>query len=233
MNRPSPSTLFRWTAILLLLTAGLWVLGHYSREYILPFAAWVHGLGPWGPVAFVAVYTFADVFFIPASGLTIAGGALFGFVGGVTYTFIGAMLGSVAAFFMGRYVLRPFITARLRRDNRFEQIDHAATRGGMKLVALLRLSPVLPYTVLNYALGVTRIRAVDYLLGTTAILPGILVYTYYGTVIANLAGLTPHRHHRGIGFYLMIASSILVTILVIIAIARIAHRHLIELERES
>ncbi|MEO6865912.1 MAG: VTT domain-containing protein, partial [Gemmatimonadaceae bacterium] len=109
-------------------------------------------------------------------------------------------------------------------------IDSTATRGGIKLVALLRLSPVLPYTVLNYALGVTRISTRDYIVGTMFILPGTLVYTYYGTVVANLTGLTADVR-RGTAFYGLMAAGVIATIAVIFVITRLATRQLGELER--
>ena len=229
MNRPSLSTVLRWFVALAGLALLLWALGHYSKQYILPFARWVRGLGAWGPIAFIVTYITADVFLIPATALSLVAGALFGFVAGSVYTFIGAMLGSLAAFFTGRYVVRPLVTRRLDGNERFAQIDSAATRGGIKLVALLRLSPLLPYTVLNYALGVTRISARDYVIGTAAILPGTLVYTYYGTVVADLTGLTSSVH-RGFAFYVLMVATIVATVAVIVVITRLANRQLGEMQ---
>ncbi len=227
MNRPSAATTFRWLATIAALSAVLWALGHFSRPYIQPFAHWVKALGPRGPVAFIATYTLAEVFLIPASALTLVAGALFGFVAGSVYAFVGAMLGSVAAFAMGRYVVRPVVHRRLHGDRRFEIIDGAATTGGVRVVALLRLSPLLPYTVLNYALGITRISWWAYLVGTLFIVPGTLVYTYYGTVIATVTGITPSVPH-GVAFYALMAVGVLATIAVIVIIGRLANRELIK-----
>lgn len=230
VTRPSPATLLRWIAAIAGAAVVLWLLSHYSGQYVLPFARWVHGLGACGPIAFILTYTVVEIFLIPASALTLAAGALFGFAAGSVYAFVGAMLGSLSAFFMGRYVVRPIVKRRLQGDGRFEMIDSAAARGGIKLVALLRLSPVLPYTVLNYALGVTRIGARDYIIGTFFILPGTLVYTYYGTVIANLTGLSSGAH-RGAAFYILMAAGVAATIAVVVVIARLANQQLREVER--
>lgn len=232
MKRPSPATLLRWVAALAGLGVVLWALGHYSGQYVLPFARWVRRLGAWGPVAFILTYTVAEIFLIPASALTLAAGALFGFAAGATYTFVGAMLGSLAAFVMGRYVVRPLVKRRLQGDPRFAMIDSAASRGGVKLVALLRLSPVLPYTVLNYALGITDVSTRDYVIGTLFILPGTLVYTYYGTVIATLTGLSSGVH-RGAAFYVLMVAGVAATVAVIVVIARLANQQLREVERHS
>ncbi|MGI8548042.1 MAG: TVP38/TMEM64 family protein [Gemmatimonadaceae bacterium] len=225
MKPSSLSTLLRWFGAIIGLGLLLWALGHYSKQYIVPFARWVHGLGPWGPIAFIGTYILADIVLIPATALTLVAGALFGFVAGSVYTFIGAMLGSLGAFFMGRYVVRPLIIKRLQGDDRFALVESAATQGGVRLVALVRLSPILPYTVLNYALGTTRISTRDYVIGTIAILPGTLVYTYYGTVVANLTGLTSGMH-RGIALYLLVAAGVVATVAVIVIITRIAKREL-------
>ncbi|MEO6211313.1 MAG: TVP38/TMEM64 family protein [Gemmatimonadaceae bacterium] len=217
--------MLRWLAAIAGFGVLLWALGHYSTQYIVPFARWVHGLGAWGPIAFIATYMVAEIFLIPGSLLTLAAGALFGFTAGSAYTFIGAMLGSLASFFMGRSVVRPLVTRRLQGNERFALIDSIASRGGIRLVALLRLSPVLPYTVLNYALGVTRISARDYTIGTTFILPGTLVFVYYGTVVASLTGLTSGVH-RGRAFYGLIAAGVIATIAVIVVITRLANHEL-------
>lgn len=227
MNRSSVATTLRWLASIVALGAILWALGHFSRPYVQPFAHWVLGLGPWGPAAFIATYTIAEVFLIPASALTLVAGALFGFVAGSVYAFVGAMLGSVAAFAMGRYVVRPVVRRRLHGDRRFGIIDAAATKGGVRVVALLRLSPLLPYTVLNYALGVTRISWWAYLVGSLFILPGTLAYTYYGTLVATLTGITPSVPH-GMVFYAIMAVGVLATIAVIVIIGRLANHELIK-----
>ncbi len=229
MNRPSLASLFRWAIALAGAVAVLWALGHYSHQYVVPFAKWVRGLGVWGPVAFIATYTVAEVLLLPASVLTLAAGALFGFFHGAVFSFTGAMLGSIAAFLMGRYAVGPFVRHRLHRDARFRAIDGAAARGGAKLVALLRLSPVLPYTIINYALGVTSISLRDYLAGTLAMIPGTLVYTYYGTAIASLTGLAGGARH-GMAFYILLVLGVLATIAAAVTITRLARRHLGDLE---
>lgn len=232
MTRSSIANVLRWLIGIAGIAVVLWALGHYSGHYILPFVHWIHGLGAWGPVAFILTYTVAEIFLIPASALTLAAGALFGFAAGSAYAFVGAMLGSLAAFFMGRYVVRPIVKRRLQDNDRFEMIDSAAARGGVKLVGLLRLSPVLPYTVLNYALGITCIGTRDYIIGTTFILPGTLVYTYYGTVIANLTGISSGVNH-GSAFYVLMAVGVVATVVVIIVITRLANQQLREVDDRS
>ena len=151
------------------------------------FAAWVQGLGVWGPVVFILGYAAATVAFAPGAVLTLAAGALFGLFYGTVYTLAGAILGASLAFLVARYVARGTIEHRLAGNPRFQAIDRAVGREGFKIVALLRLSPVFPFNLLNYALGLTRVRFLDYFAASVAMLPGTLLYVYYGKAAGSLA----------------------------------------------
>jgi uncharacterized membrane protein YdjX (TVP38/TMEM64 family) len=173
--------------------AGLAVIGALvlgGRTLIGPlqqFAAWVQGLGIWGPVVFVLGYAVATVAFAPGSVLTLAAGALFGLVSGTIYTLAGATLGASLAFLVARYVARRAVERKIAGNQRFQAIDRAVGREGFKIVALLRLSPVFPFNLLNYALGLTRVRFWDYFAASVAMLPGTLLYVYYGKAAGSLA----------------------------------------------
>ncbi len=232
MTRPTASTIFRWTIAIALVALFIWTARHYLDPYAAPFAEWVRARGAWGPVAFVAVYIVVDLLLIPGAILTLIAGALFGFVHGVIYAFVGAMLGSIASFLMARYAVKPFVERRLRTDERFKAIDRAAKSGGMRLVALLRLSPVLPYNVLNYALGITGITTWEYTLGTTAILPGTVMYTYYGTVAGTLSGLSNPVPH-GAGYYTLMGVGVVATVVAAVLIARLARNELKPLQQAN
>jgi uncharacterized membrane protein YdjX (TVP38/TMEM64 family) len=225
MNRPTASTILRWTIAIALVALFIWAARHYLDPYAAPFADWVRACGAWGPVAFVAVYIVVDLLLIPGAILTLIAGALFGFVHGVIYAFVGAMLGSIASFLMARYAVKPFVERRLRDDERFKAIDRAAKSGGVRLVALLRLSPVLPYNVLNYALGVTSITTTEYILGTLAIIPGTAMYVYYGTVAGTLTGISNSVPH-GLGYYTLMVVGVVATVVAAILIARLARSEL-------
>ena len=225
MNRPTVSTFLRWTIAIVLLLLFLWAVRHYLEPYAEPFANWVRARGAWGPVAFIGMYIVSALLLIPGTILSLIAGALFGFVHGVIYTFVGAMLGSIASFLLARYVVRPFVERRLRADKRFKAIDHAAKSGGVRLVALLRLSPVLPYNVLNYAMGITGVATWEYILGTTAILPGTVMYTYYGTVAGTLTGISTSVHH-GVGYYSLMGVGVVATVVAAFLVARLARSKL-------
>lgn len=212
-----------------LVGVALFFVGRAAGPYLPRFVAWVEGLGPWGPVAFVLGYAVATVALLPGSVLTLIGGAVFGLVWGTLYVFVAAVLGAGAAFLVARYVARPAVERRLRGDKRFERIDAAIGRQGTKVVLLLRLSPVLPFNLLNYALGLTRVRFRDYLLASVGMLPGTLLYVYYGKVAGDVAALLGGAEiDRGTAYYLVLGLGLLATVGVTVVVTRIARRALAE-----
>jgi uncharacterized membrane protein YdjX (TVP38/TMEM64 family) len=168
---------------------GLFLLGKQGGAYLPQFAAWVKSLGFWGPVAYVLGYAVAAVAFLPGSILTLAAGIVFGLAFGTLWAFVGATLGASLAFLVARYGARSWIERKLEDAPKFKAIDRAVAREGFKFVALLRLSPVLPFNLLNYSLGLTKISFPQYVLASFAMLPGTLLYVYYGTLIGDLAAL--------------------------------------------
>jgi uncharacterized membrane protein YdjX (TVP38/TMEM64 family) len=218
------NTAVRIAAGLTALTA-LVLVGREVPALLPRFTAWVASLGAWGPVAFVAGYSIAPVIFAPAFLLTIAAGAIFGFVKGVIYVMIGATIGATLAFLTGRYLARQFVEGLLRREPRLQVIDRAVERHGFRLVALLRMSPAVPYTLLNYALGLSRIKLFDYVTATIGMLPVVAMYVYSGKVAGDLASLASGAAQpKGSAYYAMIGLGFVSTVAVTIYVTRIARQ---------
>src|SRR5262249_32056372 len=148
---------------------------------------WVRELGVWGPVVFMLGYAVAVVAFVPGSVLTLAAGAIFGLVRGTVYVLIAATLGSAAAFLVSRHLARSAVERRLARNRRFAAIDRAVEAEGRRIVLLLRLSPAFPFTLLNYALGLTRVRFADFVIASVGMLPGTVLYVYCGKLAGDVA----------------------------------------------
>ncbi len=185
---PVASSRKLWSVLLAILGIGaLLLLGSQAGAYLQDFARWVDAVGVWGPLAFMVGYALATVALIPGSLLTLAAGAIFGIAWGTLYVFLAATLGACAAFLIARYLARGAIEHRLEGNPRFAAIDHAVGNQGLKIVTLLRLSPIFPFTLLNYALGLTQVRLADYALGCFGMLPGTLLYVYTGALAGNLA----------------------------------------------
>jgi uncharacterized membrane protein YdjX (TVP38/TMEM64 family) len=206
---------------------GLVLLGRAVGGQIPRFAAWVDGLGVWGPVVFVVGYALAAVAFVPASLLTLAAGAIFGLASGVVYVFVAAVLGSAAAFFVSRYVARGAVERRLAGNPRFAAIDRAVGREGRKIVFLLRLSPVFPFNLLNYGLGLTRVRFADYLVASIGMLPGTFLYVYYGKLIGDVAALAGGATvEKGAGYWTVLGLGLVATVVATTLVTRTARRAL-------
>jgi uncharacterized membrane protein YdjX (TVP38/TMEM64 family) len=209
--------------------AGLILLGRQVGAYVPRFATWVNGLGVWGPIVFIVGYATAAVAFVPGSLLTLAAGAIFGLGKGVLYVFIAAVIGSSAAFLVSRHVARAAIERRLTGNARFAAIDRAVGAQGRKIVFLLRLSPVFPFNVLNYALGLTNVRFADYLAASFGMLPGTLLYVYYGKLAGDVAALAGGAAvEKDTGYYTVVILGLAATVIVTTLVTRIARRALKE-----
>jgi uncharacterized membrane protein YdjX (TVP38/TMEM64 family) len=207
--------------------ALLLVIGRSLGGYVPRFTAAVNGLGPWGPIAFIAGYIVAAVLFVPVSLLTLAAGAIFGLVLGTAYVMVGAVISASLSFCIARYVARATVERRLVGNRRFQAIAAAVADQGLRVVVLLRLSPVFPFFVLNYALGLTRVRFIDYFIGLIGMVPATAFYVYYGTVAGDLAAALSGRAHAGAGTRLALLSlGVVATVAVSIVIARAANRAL-------
>jgi len=147
----------------------------------------VDSLGAVGAIAFIIIYILATVAFFPGSILTLGAGVVFGVVLGSFYVFIGATIGATAAFLVGRYLARGWVVEKIQGNNKFQAIDEAVGKEGLKIVLLTRLSPIFPFTLLNYAYGVTGVSLKDYLLGCAGMIPGTIMYVYIGSLAGNLA----------------------------------------------
>jgi len=181
----------------------------------------VASVGPWGPVLFVLVYVLATILFLPGSVLTLGAGAVFGVVWGSLYVSIASTLGATAAFLVGRYLARGWVAKKLDGQDAFAAIDRAVADEGWKIVGLTRLSPVFPFSLLNYAFGLTRVTLRDYVLASwLGMMPGTVMYVYIGSV-ARAAGekKTPAE-------WALYGSGLVATLAVTVFVTRLARRAL-------
>jgi uncharacterized membrane protein YdjX (TVP38/TMEM64 family) len=148
---------------------------------------WIQNLGTVGAVIFIGLYILATVLFVPGSILTLGAGVVFGVALGSIYVFIGATIGATLAFLIGRYLARGWVAKRIAGHDKFSAIDAAIAREGLKIVLLTRLSPVFPFVLLNYALGITQVSSRDYVLGCVGMIPGTVMYVYIGSLAGSLA----------------------------------------------
>ena len=214
-------------AIAVAAAVGLWLGGAKLSGAVLRFAEWVQSLGAWGPLVFILGYATATVAFAPAFILTLAAGVIFGLVKGALYTFIGATIGASLAFLIARYGARRAIEKKIAGNPKFAAIDGAVSKEGLKIVSLLRLSPVFPFNLLNYALGLTKVQFIDYLLACFAMIPGTLLYVYYGTAAGSLAQVASGKAGaQGATKWISLGVGLLATLVVTTFITRLASKAL-------
>ena len=161
--------------------------GFNPQEWLRNSLQWIDSLGPTGAIMFMIIYLVATVGFLPGSILTLGAGVLFGVFLGSFYVFIGATLGATAAFLVGRYLARGWVSKKIAGNKKFAAIDEAVGREGLKIVLLTRLSPVFPFNLLNYAYGLTGVSLKDYVLGSFGMIPGTIMYVYIGSLAGDLA----------------------------------------------
>ncbi len=148
---------------------------------------WIESLGSIGAIAFIGIYIVATVAFLPAFILTLGAGVLFGVGWGSVYVFIGATLGAIAAFLVGRYLVRDWVAKKIAGNDKFSAIDRAVGKEGLKIVLLTRLSPIFPFNLLNYAFGVTGVSIKDYIIGSIGMIPGTMMFVYIGSLAGSVA----------------------------------------------
>lgn len=167
-------------ALALALAAAIaWCAIHRSYFTAGHLEAELQEMGRWTPAAFVVLYAAATVLFVPGSVMTLLGGALFGPLWGTMWNLLGAVLGATLAFVAARYVAADFVARRA--GGRLKALVEGVEGEGWRFVAFVRLVPLFPFNLLNYALGLTRIRLAGYVIASAiCMLPGAFAYTYLG-----------------------------------------------------
>lgn len=172
-------TILRWSLFLALIAGVTMALIYRDQLNAGLLEQWISDAGVAGPLLFMLLYAIATIFFLPGSVLTLAGGALFGPVWGTLYNLIGATLGAFISFLAARYLASDWAEARV--GGRLKQMKQGVEAEGWKFVAFVRLVPLFPFNLLNYALGLTRISAWHYVFASLVfMLPGAIAYTYLG-----------------------------------------------------
>ena len=197
------------------------------QEILRTFLEWVQDQGAAGPLVIGIVYIFACILLLPGSVITLAAGFSFGLLTGFITVFLGSNLGASAAFWIGRTLARDWVARRVAGNAKFQAIDRAVGEQGFKIVLLLRLSPIIPFNLLNYALGLTRVSFRDYALASLiGMLPGILMYVYLGSLVMNLADLLAGKVEGGVGQKVLFFGGLAATVIVTILITRVARKEL-------
>jgi pyruvate/2-oxoglutarate dehydrogenase complex dihydrolipoamide dehydrogenase (E3) component/uncharacterized membrane protein YdjX (TVP38/TMEM64 family) len=220
--------------ILVVLAIAAAVAGVYffpARQWFAYFESYVHALGAVGPAAVVVAYVLTTVLLIPASLLTVAAGALFGVWQGFVVVVLGANLGALCSFLLARSFLRARIAAWAAASPKFRSLDQAIGKQGFKMVLLARLSPVFPFVLLNYFLGLTAVRTGAYVLANViGMLPAMFLLVYAGAAARDAIA---EQMDVSVGFYKQIIKyvGLLATLAVVVFVTRTARKALREAEQ--
>jgi uncharacterized membrane protein YdjX (TVP38/TMEM64 family) len=194
-------------------------------DWLAPVVLKLAQLGAWGPVLFILLYVAAAVTLAPAFFLTVAAGAMFGVWRGSLIVFIGASLGASAVYVLGVPMSRSRLMARLTRDRRVAAVRDAVRGEGAWVMFLLRLSPLVPFNILNYALALSGVRYSDFSIALIGMIPAIIMYTYYGKVVGDVAALAAGvAPPRGPEYYALLIVGLIAIIVSTTMITRAARR---------
>ena len=222
--------------IIIFAALGLFIASYFLpvTQYLTDLLKWTEGLGVMGPVVVAIFYVFACVFFIPGSILTLGAGFLFGPLIGTITVSVGSTMGAAAAFLVGRFMLRGPIEKKLAGHPKFSAIDKAVGEQGFKIVFLSRLSPVLPFVLLNYAYGLTKVSFWRYVLASwVGMMPGTIMYVYFGSTAGQLAKIASGEVKGGSAQTIFFAIGLIVTIGVVVMVTRVAQKAFIEAVPEN
>jgi uncharacterized membrane protein YdjX (TVP38/TMEM64 family) len=194
-------------------------------DWLAPLVLKLTQVGPWAPVLFTLIYIAAAVTLAPAFFLTVAAGAMFGVWRGSLIVFIAASLGASVVWALGSRLATFAWMQRVTRDPRVAAVRDAIRSESVWIRFLLRLSPLVPYNILNYALALSGVRYVDYLIALIGMIPAIIMYTYYGKVVGDVAALAAGvSPPRGPEYYALLAAGLIAIIVSTTMITRAARR---------
>lgn len=162
-----------------ILAAIVWLFVNRDHLEMKALVAWVGGFGVLAPLIYIAARALGAVVLVPGSVMAIAAGMLFGPVWGAVHNLVASTLGAIFAFLVARYLASDFVTRKV--GGRLKRIIEGIETEGWRFVAFVRLVPLFPYNLLNYALGLTRIRFSHYALASlVCMIPGDIAYVYVG-----------------------------------------------------
>jgi uncharacterized membrane protein YdjX (TVP38/TMEM64 family) len=223
---------FGWSRVRWIVLAAV-VVALFAAHHLLPmdewlraFQSWVARQGAWGGVIYGVVYTLAAIAFVPGSLLTIGAGLVFGLLWGTVIVSIASTSAAALAFLIARYVARGRVEALAKRNEKFRAIDQAIREKGWRVVALLRLSPLIPFNVSNYLYGLTPVAFWPYVLASwIAMLPATVLYVWIGAAGKAAADASGGQGKSPLEWALL-GAGLVATTVVTVMITRTARRQL-------
>ena len=197
------------------------------NEWIIFAVETIRNLGWIGPILFTLLYVVTTVALLPGAALTLIAGFLYGPVYGLALASPASVIAATAAFALSRSVFRHRIERRIQNHPFLKNMNRAVERSGFKLMMLLRLSPLIPFVLLNYSLGLTRVRLRDYVLASIiGMFPATAMYTYIGSVGYSIAQLLSGQREASTGESIMYWAGLVATVAIAVFLTRMARQAL-------
>jgi len=203
--------------------------GFPGRETIRLAEELFAGSGPMGPIYYTLLYIIGSVLMQPCFPLTLGAGFIYGFPKGFAIALSASTLGAISAFLVARYLARDWLKARADADGRYRAVDLAVARDGWRVVLLLRLASILPYNLVNYAVGLTGISLWHFILATwIGRIPITALHAYLGSISPSMTSLSAVSEGLSLTELAVYALGWLATIISTVYIARLARTALEE-----
>jgi uncharacterized membrane protein YdjX (TVP38/TMEM64 family) len=218
----------RWIAVILLAAGVVAILVFLPvRGLLYELLEWIREIGAWGPLLLGVAYILATVLFVPGFIVTLGAGFLFGVVMGTITVSLASTLGALAAFLLGRTLLRPWIQRKMAHRPKFQALDEAVKQQGFKIVFLVRLSPAFPFNLVNYGFGLTQVSSRDFVLASwIGMLPATVMYNYVGSTLKSLADLVSGKIDSGTAQKALFGIGLVATVVATLFVTRLARKAL-------
>lgn len=205
------------------------------NDWLLAAVEWIHGAGAVGVAVYFLMYVGFSVAMLPGSVLTLGAGFAWGPLWGVAVVSPASVLAATVAFLLGRTLLRDWVQKRVAQNPKFSAIDRAVGENGFKIVFLLRLSPIFPFNLLNYGLGLTRVPVGQYVAASfLGMLPGTFLYVYIGSLVTSVSQLFDGSGKSAGGWgQALYWGGLVATLVVTVLVTRIAKKALNEAVQQS
>ncbi len=215
-------------AVVVIAAVAVWQLP--VSRWVVTLAEQVRSMGWAGVALFIAIYVVAAVALLPGALLTLAAGFAYGPVGGLLIASPASVVAATVAFFLSRTIFRDWIRQRIDRYPKARALDSAIGANSFKLILLLRLSPLIPFNILNYVLGLSDASAGRYVAASfIGMLPATWLYVYLGSLATTAAQLNEAGQGNSSQKLILTGVGLVATILVVVLVTRAARR---ALERE-
>lgn len=213
--------LIKKLAMALIFVGIVLLIGHGLELYLPDLEVRIQGMGAFAPLGFIALFVVLTPFFISVDALCFAAGLLFPIAAGEFYIIIATYLSAAVIFLLGRYLLRDRVLMFLAKRKHFSELDQVIKDNELKLMFLLRLIP-LPFAMLSYAFSVTQVRFWPYLAASSGVLIYNISLVYFGYTTKHLSGLISGASSQSGVSYPLLALGLVVSVAVLIYVAKIA-----------